>query len=95
VSAPSARGVFNRVERLVGSPLEKVVNLPEASHVMMTAGRTWRRGLRQVEHLRSASVHVWSLPSHRDIRLLSAQVARLQRSVEELEHRLEGKGPTS
>jgi hypothetical protein len=33
-------------------------------------------------------VHAWALPSHRDVRLLSTQVARLQRGIEEIEQRL-------
>lgn len=94
MSTPLARDVFDRVERLVGGPLEKVVSLPETSHVMMTAGRTWRFGLRRIEQLRGSVVHLLAMPSHRDIRLLSAELARLQRSVEEIEHRLEGEKET-
>jgi hypothetical protein len=84
----SIHDAFSRVERVVACPPEKVVSLPEPSYLMMSAVRTWKFSLRRLEDLRSTLVHLWALPSHRDIRLLSARVARLQRSVEEIEQRM-------
>lgn len=94
MSTSPIREVFNQVERFVGGPLEKVVNLPEASYVLMSVGRTWRFGLRRIEDLRSGLVHAWSLPSYRDVQMLSAQLARLQRNVEEIEQRMEDREAT-
>lgn len=94
MSTSPIREVFDQVERFVGGPLEKAISLPEASYVLMAAGRTWRFGLRRIEDLRSGLVHAWSLPSHRDVQMLSAQLARLQRDVEEIEQRIEDRGAT-
>ena len=89
------RAAFDRVERLVGEPLERLTGAPSSSYALMAAGRMWMFGSRRLEDVRSALVHVWALPSHRDVRLLSAQVARLQRAVEEVEQRLEDQeGPS-
>jgi len=95
MSTHPARTAFNRVERLVGRPLERAASAPEASYVVMAVGRTWTFGLRRLEDLRSMLVHASALPSHRDIRRLSAQIARLQRSVEEIEQRLEDRDGAS
>jgi hypothetical protein len=83
--AHPARSVFDRLERLAGNPLEKLTNSPDSPYVMMAIGRAWVFGIRRLEALRSAIVHTYALPSHRDLRRLSAQVARLQRAVEEIE----------
>lgn len=96
MSTHPVRAAFDQVERLVGQPLERLTGAPESSYVLMAVGRMWMFGLRRIEDVRETLVHVWALPSHRDVRLLSAQVARLQRAVEEVEQRLgdqEGNGP--
>jgi hypothetical protein len=89
MSSHPARTAFDQVERLVGRPLERLAGAPETSYVTMALGRTWMFGMRRLEDLRSTLVHVWALPSHRDVRLLSTQVARLQRGIEEIEQRLD------
>lgn len=89
-----ARTAFDELERLVGRPLERLASAPEASYVTMAVGRTWMFGMRRLEDLRSALVHAWALPSHRDMRLLANQVARLQRGIEEIEQRLDDRDGT-
>ena len=89
MSTHPARTAFNQVERLVGRPLERAAATSESSYVVMAGGRMWMFATRRLEDLRSTLVHAWALPSHRDVRLLSAQVARLQRSIDEVGQRLE------
>lgn len=88
MSTHPVRAAFDQVERLVGQPLECLSATPESSYVLMAAGRIWVFGLRRIEDVRDTLVHLLALPSHRDVRRLAGQVARLQRSVEEVEQRL-------
>lgn len=88
MSAHPVRVAFDQVERLVGQPLERLTAAPESSYVLMAAGRIWVFGLRRIEDVRDTLVHLLALPSHRDLRLLAGQIARLQRSIEEVEQRL-------
>jgi hypothetical protein len=82
------RKAFDSAERLIGRPLERVVSLPEASYVLLALQRATITGTRRLEGVRVSAVHALSLPAHRDIRRLTAQVSRLQSSVEEIEHAL-------
>jgi hypothetical protein len=79
------RKVFDRLERLAADPLEKLVNNDRAPYALLAAGRVVMFGVRRTSELRSAVVHLSALPSQRDIRLLAAQVTRLQRTVDEIE----------
>lgn len=89
MSTHPARKAFDQVERLIGRPLERATGSPESSYVLLAGGRAWMFATRRLEDLRGTLVHTWALPSHRDLRRLSAQVARLQRSIDEVEQRLE------
>lgn len=77
---------FNKAERLVGRPLERIISLPEASYVLLALRRATITGTRRIESVRVSALHALALPAHRDLRRLTAQVSRLQSSVEELEH---------
>ena len=83
------RWAFDRIERALGAPLERRVDTTGAAYLLMTASKLSESGLRQVAAARSRAVHLAALPSHRDIRLLAAQVGRLQRSVDEIQPQLE------
>ncbi|MFT3872390.1 MAG: hypothetical protein QM714_07035 [Nocardioides sp.] len=89
MSTHPARAAFDRVERLVGRPLERMVGAADSSYHIMAVSRTWLFCMRRVGDLRSGIVHMAALPSERDIRMLSAQITRLQRNVEEVEQRLD------
>lgn len=84
-----ARKAFDKVERALGAPLEARANTSGAAYLLMTVGKVYEMGARQVDAARSQAVHLAALPSHRDVRLLAAQVARLQRAVDEIQQQLE------
>lgn len=83
-----ARQAFDAVERAIGRPLERAVSRPETSALLMTAGAVSLAGLRMVKTVRSEAVHLWGLPSHRDVHRVAVQLARLQRTANEIEQRL-------
>jgi hypothetical protein len=83
------RDAFDRVERALGAPLEEKANTSGAAYLLMSVGKVAEIGLSQVAAARSRAVHLAALPSHRDIRLLAAQVGRLQRAVDEIQQQLE------
>lgn len=89
MSTNPARLAFDLVEQVVAKPLDKAVNAPQASYVLMSVGKASLFGLRRVEDARSGLAHLWSLPSRRDVARLSSQVARLQNSIDEVEQQIE------
>jgi hypothetical protein len=85
----SLRGVFDRVERAFAETVVEWVDSPVIAEAFFEAGKVGVIGQRRLGELRSSAVHVLSLPSHRDVRMLSAQVARLQTALAEVEAQLE------
>ena len=83
------RQAFDRVERSVGAPLERLMATPASSQALLGVGRAWMSSARRVEDVRSGLMHFLGLPTHRDIRRLSGRLARLQSSLEEVAMRLE------
>lgn len=93
MTVPTLRQAFDRCERVVGGPLERVIAIPQTSYVLLALRRAAVTAPRHLEDVRSGALHLLALPSHRDLRRLAAQVARLQNSVEEIEHLLQaGRG---
>jgi hypothetical protein len=84
-----ARRAFDSVEQAIARPLERALGGPETGQLLVVASRASIWGRRRVTEVRSALVHVAALPSMQDIRLLSAQISRLQRNVEEVEQLLQ------
>jgi hypothetical protein len=83
------RRIFDGVERTVGRPLEQASNNPQAAGVLIAVTKVSRFGLRQARGAREMALHLWELPTHRDIEELETQVGRLQRSVDELTQQLQ------
>jgi hypothetical protein len=83
------RQAFDKVERTLGAPLEDKANTSGAAYLFMAVGKLTEIGVQQVAAARSRAVHLAALPSQRDIRELAAQVARLQRAVDEIQQQLE------
>jgi hypothetical protein len=83
------RRAFDRVERAIGAPLEQRLNTSWAAYLLMTVGRAADATIQQIELSRSRLVHLAAIPSRRDIRMLSAQLARLQRGVDEIQQQVE------
>jgi hypothetical protein len=84
-----ARRAFDSVEQAIARPLERALGAPEAAQLLVVASCASMWGRRRVAEVRSALVHVAALPSIHDVRLLSAQISRLQRNVEEVEQLLQ------
>jgi hypothetical protein len=84
-----ARRAFDSVEQAIARPLERALGAPKAAQLFVVVNRASMWGRRRVTEVRSALVHVAALPSIHDVRLLSAQISRLQRNVEEVEQMLQ------
>jgi len=87
------RAMFDRVERLVGRPLERAVLTETFMDVMagaVHAGAT----LQQVSDAVTAGfLHRLNLPAHTDVVNLAADVRRLEASIRELADQLEPAPP--
>ncbi|MBC2589267.1 hypothetical protein [Rhodococcus aetherivorans] len=89
MSEHPARRAFDSIEQAIARPLERALGAPEAAQLLVAASRASMWGRQRVAGVRSALVHIAALPSIQDIRVLSAQVSRLQRNVEEVEQLLQ------
>ena len=85
----SLRGVFDLVERNIAETVVEWIDNPVIAEALLEVGKVGAVGLRRLGELRGSAVHVLSLPSHRDVRMLSGQVARLQTALAEVEAQLE------
>lgn len=82
------RQVFDRVEAAVSHVALRAVNSPEVGSALLVANRYGHAAINQISEVRSALVHVFALPSQRDLRLVTHRVASLQVAVAEIEARL-------
>jgi hypothetical protein len=83
------RDVVDRAERVFAAAVVDLVDTPMVAGALLDVGKLGATGLRGLDDLRGAAVHLLSLPSHRDVRSLSAQVAQLKTALAEVEARLE------
>jgi hypothetical protein len=83
------RQVVDRLERVVAVAVADAVDTPVIADAVLDAGKLGAAGLRRIDDLRSTAVHLLSLPSHRDVRALAAEIARLQTALAEVQAQLE------
>jgi hypothetical protein len=86
---PSLRDAFVSAERWVANAVVELVDTPAVAGALLDAGKLGAVGARTIDDLRSGVVHLLSLPSHRDLRALSAEVARLRTQLTEVTAQLE------
>jgi hypothetical protein len=88
MGAPVWRGVFDRVERAVGAPLEQAVassHFGTAVSLWVNANRTVDRAVRQRIDAQLAGVlHLLNIPTRGDVQRLSRQMATLTAEVRAL-----------
>jgi hypothetical protein len=73
-----------RAERAVGGPVERAVDSREGARLLLLLSMPARIARQAVEALGDATIHAVNLPTHRDVQLLSADLARLRRAVEDV-----------
>jgi hypothetical protein len=83
------RDLVNRAERVFAAAVVDLVDTPVVAGALLDVGKLGATGLRGLDDLRGAAVHLLSLPSHRDVRGLSAQLAQLKTALAEVEARLD------
>lgn len=87
-SSHPLRRTFDAAEQLVARPVEGLIRAPRMSHVLRTSGRIVIWSMREARRTRGRAINLVGLPSERDLRRLAAQVARLQRTVDEIEQQI-------
>jgi hypothetical protein len=83
------RQVFDTLDGKVSAATVRAVNTPEVAAALLTSSRYGHAALTQLGELRSALAHLWSLPSHHDVRDLQHQVAALRVQLAEVQAQLE------
>ena len=83
------RTAVDRAERAFSAQVVEWIDTPAVAEALLEAGRFGARALRGLDDVRSSAVHLLFLPSQRDIRMLSAQVARLSTALAEVEAQLD------
>jgi hypothetical protein len=86
--SPAWRRAFDRVEQLVGQPLEAGTNSLEFFTGLLVAGRVRKAVTRRTDAVASWALHQARLPSTTDVRALQRQLAALQREVGALRREL-------
>jgi hypothetical protein len=76
-------------ERAASDAVVRVVDRPEVANAIFDAGSLAMSALAQVNRVRNGVWHWVSLPSHRDVKLLSVQLARLDVALAEVQQRLD------
>jgi hypothetical protein len=84
----SLRTVFEQSERLTAQVIVRVVDDPVVAEVLFRAGRFGALGLKRIAKVRGGLVHAFALPSERDVRSLSGEIATLRSALAEVEAKL-------
>ena len=92
---PLWRRGFDRLERVIGEPLELAVH-SDAFFDSIAAGRRAQEALaRRAEALSRRSLHLLGIPARSDVRHLREQLAYVERQLREISRQLEGPPPRS
>jgi hypothetical protein len=86
---PAWRRVFNRAERTVGAPLERIVNTSRFAELLVVAFRAQGVAARAAERPTQAVLHLWNIPSRSDIKGINRQLAVLASEIRRLSEQLE------
>jgi polyhydroxyalkanoate synthesis regulator phasin len=81
---PLWRRAFDLTERTVAGPVETAVRSELFNDAVAAGLRARRRAQREVERRTRRVLHTANVPTATDVRLLSEQVASLQREVRRL-----------
>ena len=88
MGAPGWRGVFDRVERAVGAPLEQAVassHFGTAMTLWISTSRVLDRAVRRrIDHHLANVLHLLNMPSRTDVQRLSRQMAAMNAEVRAL-----------
>lgn len=79
-----AQRAFRRAERTVAGPIERFVESDAAIDAILRLTGVQGDIQRQMGRVLDAYLHLWQLPSLRDVRRLSQQLAQVERRVREL-----------
>ena len=89
---PLWRQAFDAAERALGGPAEAAVRSEAFNDALAAALRGQRWAQREVERRTRRVLHMANVPTATDVRLLSQQVASLQREVRRLRREQEDAG---
>jgi polyhydroxyalkanoate synthesis regulator phasin len=89
---PLWRRAFDAAERGLAGPAEAAARSEAFNDALAAALRAQRLAQREVERRTRRLLHVANVPTATDVRLLSRQVASLQREVRRLRREQEGGG---
>jgi hypothetical protein len=81
---PLWRQAFDAAERALGGPAEAAVRSEAFNDALAATLRVQRRAQLEVERRTRRLLHMANVPTATDVRLLSQQVASLQREVRRL-----------
>ena len=87
------RAVFDRVERLVGRPLERAVLTETFMNVFAGAVHVQATVRQASDVVTSTVLHQFNLPAHSDVVSLAADVRRLEASIRDLADHLDSPSP--
>jgi polyhydroxyalkanoate synthesis regulator phasin len=89
---PLWRRAFDTAERALAGPAEAAARSEAFNDALAAALRAQRRAQREVERRTRRVLHMANVPTATDVRLLSQQVASLQREVRRLRREQEADG---
>ncbi|MEA2281134.1 MAG: hypothetical protein QOK21_1741 [Solirubrobacteraceae bacterium] len=89
---PLWRQAFDAAERALGGPAEAAVRSELFNDALATTLRGQQRARHEIERRTRRVLHLVNVPTATDVRLLSQQVASLQREVRRLRREQEGDG---
>lgn len=81
--------VVDATEPTIAPWVERFSSTPEAISAMMEFDRLSRQVLDRADKLRSDVLHMFALPSGRDVRALADDLDRIKVALEEVQARLE------
>jgi hypothetical protein len=91
---PAWRRGFDRVERIVGRPLERVVDTSRFAEVLVLAFRAQGVVGRLAERQTRAALHLCNIPSRSDVKRINRQLAVLANEIRRLSEQIEGAVPS-
>jgi hypothetical protein len=82
--APAWRRLFDRVERTIGEPLERVTADARFAELLLLVLETWNAFARMGRSMSTEVFHLVNLPTHDDLRRLERRLGGLQKQLLDL-----------
>jgi hypothetical protein len=91
---PAWRRGFDRVERIVGGPLERMIDTSRFAEVLVLAFRAQGVVGQIAERQTRAALHLCNIPSRSDVKRINRQLAVLASEIRRLSEQIESAAPS-